>query len=750
MKKNLEPRFIKPYRIDEARLLACALCLLAGGIFLEATQPLRWTISEQSEFLQGEFKGVSITSDGRLTLAPAFEALLDTEEAFIYAAVLDGRGNLYLGTGNNGRIFRITAQGRGAEWVRLEEPAVYALEVDSSGMLYAGTGPDGKVYRINDQGEAQIFFDPQEKYIWALAADADNNLLVGTGRRGVIYKVDSQGEGNTFYDSKEAHIMSLEWDLDGNLLAGTAPGGLLFRISSNGSPFVVYDSSLQEIKAITVDRYGNIYAAGLSGPAGAEGNPPSQQPSTPNGASQPSNQSTTSGEVTVQIAGTETGTQLEIYKVDKENLVDVLYSSNDELAFDLLVRSNGNLLVATGNKGRIISIDPRKFVTFLVEAPEQQITQLLERQGKIYAATSNLGRVFQLLSQPSSAGTYESQVLDARMLSSWGVMGWRMTNPGASSIKIYTRSGNTEVPDQTWNDWKGPYSEPRGSHIESSPARFVQWKAEFPGEGGTTSLLSQGSAIESVTISYLQHNMSPQLSSITVHPPGVAFVKTPAPNPVAGMSPGGPDQAHIRSLPRAIRALGPPAAQPPPRKIYSPGAQSISWTGTDPNNDDLLYSVYIRSQDETSWKLMERGLSETYYTIDGVSLPDGVYLMKVVASDRASNPAQQSLESELISKPLVIANSSPVLELGVPQVQEDRATLRFRARTSGSVIHQTEYSVDAGEWNILFPEDGIADSDSEQYTLGLENIGPGEHAITIRVVDSLGNIGTGKAAVSIK
>ncbi|MDA2934353.1 hypothetical protein MYX82_08410 [Acidobacteria bacterium AH-259-D05] len=736
--------------MKKTTLLADAMCLIFGVVSLQATEPARWTISEQREFLLGELKGISVTSDGKLILAPAFESLLETEEAFIYAAVLDNSGNLYLGTGNNGKIFRVTSQGRGAEWAQLDDPAIYALAVDSRGRLYAGTGPDGKVYRINDGGEAQAFFDPHEKYIWALAADEADNLLVATGRRGVIYKVDSQGEGHTFYDSKEAHITSLEWDLDGNLLAGTSPGGLLFRISSNGAPFVVYDSSLQEIKAITVDRYGNIYAAGLSRPQGTEGNPPPQQPPTPNGAPQQESESGVSGKVTVQISGTEKGTQLEIYKIDKENLVEILYSSNDELAFDLLVRSNGNLLVATGNKGRLISIDPRKFVTFLAEVPEQQITQLLERRGTIYAATSNLGWVFQLLSQPSSVGIYESQVLDAKMLSSWGVISWRMSQPSASSIKVYTRSGNTEVPDQTWNPWKGSYRDSGGSHIESAAARFLQWKMEFPAEGGTTSLTSQGNAVESVTISYIQRNMSPRVTSITVHPPGIAFVKTVAPNPTAGISPGGPDQAHIRSLPKSIRALGPRAAQPSPRRIYSPGAQSISWTGEDPNQDDLLYSVYIRSQDETSWKLMEKGLSDTYYTIDGVSLPDGVYSVKVVASDRISNPAQQALESELISKPMVIANASPVLELEVPQVEGDRTILKFKARTQGSVIHQTEYAVDAGEWNILFPEDGIADSDSEQYTLGIENIGPGEHAVTIRVVDSVGNIGTGKATVSIK
>ena len=737
--------------MKKSTLFVCTVWLLGWTAPLDATEPARWIISEQREFLLGELDGVSITSDGKLILAPVLESLFETEEAFIYSAVVDDAGTLYLGSGNNGKIFQISSQGRAVEWADLEEPAVYALAIDSGGRFYAATGPNGKVYRINSRGEAQLFFDPQEKYIWTLAADRQSNLLVGTGPRGIIYKVDLQGQGDVFYDSNEAHITSLEWDLDGNLLAGTSPGGLLFRISSGGAPFVVYDSALQEIKAIAVDRYGIIYAAGLSRPQQLPQDSPAGQaaPAATTPPQAPNSGSDTPREETVQIAGTEQGAQLQIYKIDKDNLVDILYSSNDELAFDLLVRNNGNLLVGTGNKGRIISIDPRKFVTFLAEAPEQQITQLLESQGNIYAATSNLGRVFQLLSEPSTAGVYESQALDARMLSSWGVIGWRTSQPDSSSIRVYTRSGNTEVPDQTWNDWKGAYSDARGNQIDSAPARFLQWKMEFSADGNATSLGSTGEEVESVTISYMQRNMAPQINSITIHPPGLALAKMVVPNVGTGMVPGGPDQAHVRSLPRSIRGLGASIAQPPPRRVYTPGAQSISWVGTDPNRDDLLYSVYIRGQGERSWRLVKDGLSDNYYTLDGVSLPDGTYTAKVVASDRASNPAQQALEDELVSKPLVIANTLPLLEIEAPQVEGDRTIVKFKARSQASLIHQTEYSVDSGEWHILFPEDGIADSGSEQYTLGTEEMDPGEHAITIRVVDSVGNIGTGRTSISI-
>ena len=87
--------------MNHNRLLGYATFFLASGFLLQATQPARWTTSQQSEFLQGELNGVSVTSDGKLILAPALEVVLESEEAFIFAAVMDKGANLYLGTGNN-------------------------------------------------------------------------------------------------------------------------------------------------------------------------------------------------------------------------------------------------------------------------------------------------------------------------------------------------------------------------------------------------------------------------------------------------------------------------------------------------------------------------------------------------------------------------------------------------------------------------------------------------------------------------
>jgi hypothetical protein len=733
-------------RIVPAFLSLLVLACLQTAVW--SVQPNQWTFSTQKDFLQGEMKGVSVSSEGTVVTAPSFDQLFDTGEAFVHSAVVDEGGNLYVGTGNNGRIFRIASGGQGREWARLSEPGVHALAIDSSNRVYAGTSPDGKVYRVAPDGQAELFFDPQEKYIWALSFDSQNNLYVGTGPKGVIHKVNPQGQGTVFFHSKDNHIVSLKTAPDGSLLAGSAPSALLYRISANGSPFVLFDSPLEELKAIAVDRYGSVFAAAVAGGGSLE--------ETSTGSAEVVVRATTSAasnkgtdESTVVAAGNEKGRRLQIYRVDRDGMVHTLYSSNEQMAFDLLVRNDGNVLVATGNKGRIMSIDPRRHVTYLTQSPEEQITRLVEHGGEIYAATSNLAKVFLLKSTPASQGVYESEALDASVPAAWGVLRWNVRNQGSAPVRFFTRTGNTSKPDQTWSEWAGPYQEPRGTHIKSPSARYLQWKVEFPEAAGTSALTSPTNVVDFVSVHYMQRNMAPAINSLTVHPSGMAFASLPVASPTGGTSPGGPDGAHVRSLPRAIRELDKPTVTVPPRKIYMPGARSISWSATDPNGDDLTYSVYLRAQDDRDWRLLKKDVTDTHFTMDGLSLADGTYFARVVASDSPSNPRDSALESEIISRAFVISNSSPTLEVRGPRVEGGQVTLEFTARSVASTIHQAEYSLSAGEWRVLFPVDGVADSETEEYRTTLENLQPGSYSVVIRIIDSVGNIGTARTTVTV-
>ena len=170
---------------------------------------------------------VSLTSDSELILAPQFGPVFNTEQPLVWSAIPDSKGNVYLGTGHDGKIFKVDASGKGAVIADLKELDVTALALDSRETLYAATSPDGRVYRI-ENGVAKEFYNPGTKYIWALTFDKQGRLFVATGDKGVIYRVNADGKGEPFYDTDETHIMSMVVDKDGNLIAG----GLLYGIQT--------------------------------------------------------------------------------------------------------------------------------------------------------------------------------------------------------------------------------------------------------------------------------------------------------------------------------------------------------------------------------------------------------------------------------------------------------------------------------------------------------------------------------------
>jgi hypothetical protein len=73
----------------------------------------------------------------------------------------------------------------------------------------------------------------------------------------------------------------------------------------------------------------------------------------------------------------------------------------------------------------------------------------------------------------------------------------------------------------------------------------------------------------------------------------------------------------------------------------------------------------------------------------------------------------------------------------------------FNATDTFSIIRDTAYAIDAGDWVPVQPQDGLNDSPSETYDLTLPRPAPGEHSIVVRATDSVGNTGSGRVVVDI-
>ncbi len=737
------------------RSLVLFAFLLTLSVTVSAVVPQFWENFSQEDLLKGTLTRVSLTADGKLTPAPAYDLFYDTSQPYVFSMVRDKAGNIFAGTGHEGKVYKIDPQGNGSVYYQGKELDVFALALDSTDTLYVGTSPDGKVFKVTGANQATEYCAPEEHYIWSLLFDDGGNLYVGTGPKGIIYKVDKTGKKSTFYDSDETHIIAMARESNGNLLAGTSPSGLVVEINPQGKGFTLFDSPMDEIRSLSVDRFGTIYAAAVSSKglvadataksdlASLKGGP--LPLATIQALSAAAAESSRDSRSSVSAPGGEkdsAGAKSAIYSLTKDGGIETLFSTRDQIVYDALVQGDGSVLAASGGKGRLFSIDTAKQVTIVTDTPEEQLTRMVAGGDLVFTAGSNQGKIYKLQAQRAQLGTYESKVLDAKTIAAWGKIAWRSTGTG---IELSTRTGNTEKPDNSWSDWSGAYASSAGQQISSPKARFLQWRVSFK-RGSGTAANATSEALERVQIAYLQQNIRPQVVNISMMPYGLALQKTPI--LTAGnlnLTPGSGESVPLNSP----RERGKDRLPLNPRQVLQPGAQAFTWKAVDDNDDTLVYSLYLKGEGESDWKLLEKNLGDTFYTLDGDAVPDGVYTLKVVASDEPSNPFGKFLIGELVSKPFVISSATPLVEITGNKVQGKKVEAQFRARVATGRISSAEFSIDGGEWRMVFPVDGIADSAQEEYQISTPELPTGEHVLGIRVTDSSGNTGNSRVVVKI-
>src|SRR5829696_4666051 len=716
------------------------LFVLLFCIPIQAGQPAVWETSGRTELLKGDARGVSISDTGVLMLSPKLNEVFNTQQTYVWSTAIDNQGNVFLGTGHDGKTFKITAGGAGSLLYDAPELDVTALAIGRDGAVFAGTSPDGKVYRITADGKADVYFDPSDKYIWALAVMSDGSLAVATGDNGKLYRVRAAGanpESSLLVSTNQTHVISLAVTPQGDLIAGTDSGGLVLRVSPDGKTFALFDTQLREIHALAPAADGSIYALALSD-AAATARTPSTPPVT---SPQPSEGATPTTSVTI-TAIDETGAPIQgqggpthsrsdvsnarsaVFRILPDGATDVVWSSTTVTAFSIApALQPGSVLIGTADKGRIYSVTNDGRDTLLLQSPEGQISSLLVRNDQVYAASSNQGKLFRFGNELVSEGSFESPVRDAKLTASWGRIWWR----GAGAVEVQTRTGNGERPDATWSDWSTAYRNPDGNQISSPRARFIQWRATVRASSSS----GAPSLVEDVSVAYLPRNVAPEVLSITALPIGVGLQQ------LANLT----VDPNVESSGLDPSVFG-PVAQVPPRRFYQRGAQSFQWQAEDRNSDTLEYAIYYRALNEQTFRLLKDKLRDNFYTIDGATLADGRYMIKVVASDAPDNPPGQKLTGERLSEPVDIDNTPPEVKLMSQPQTRDSGRVVFAVDDATGKVKKADASLDSAAWIPVFPDDGIADSGHEVYTVDFGQLGPGEHTISLRTFDSSGNVGT--------
>ena len=743
---------------------------MAGALFADGTRT--WEQSKFEDLTKGSASGVAIRSSGGLELAPSFKLLYATPSTYIWAVAADESGNVYAATGSPARVYRITPDGTATIIFEPQELQVQTLKVGPRGVIYAATAPDGKVYRIEPKPQekgakgrsktsekdapkdlpkdaakpaldsswtSSEYFAPGTKYIWDLVLDKAGNLYVATGDHGEIYKVTPKGEHSLFFKSDDTHIRVLALDARGNVIAGTDGSGLVYRISPAGDGFVLYSAPKKEITALALDRDGNIYAAGVgerragiatspapsalslgSGPAESSG------PATPGTMLTPTPSTSRLGAFPFPGGSSNGGS--DIYRIAADGSPSRIWTSHDDIVYTLAFDSHEKLLAGTGNRGHVFSIDGQDEFSDLLKAAASQVTGFAQAPGGgLYAASSNLGKIFFLGPGPEREGTYESDVFDAKVFSRWGRAEFR----GSGNVELLARSGNVDNPDRNWSPWQ-QVDFTKDSAMGVPPARYAQWKAVLHAGNSKP-------ALDTVTLNYLPKNVAPEIEDVSVET-GMRYQPLAK---SAGLSLGtdvsGSAGGHFES---------------PVPSTHDRDSIGVKWSAHDDNDDQLVYSVYYRGDGETRWLLLKDNLTDKAYSFEASLLPDGGYTIKVVASDAPSHSPGEALTANKESRRFEVDTTPPRVENLTASVEDAQIHVRFRAEDGFSNIKRAEFSVDAGDWKYVEPIGQLSDAKVEDYDFmaapdAAKNT-ESEHVVVVRVYDYYENMGAAKTLLKAK
>jgi hypothetical protein len=726
-----------------------------------------WTQSRYEEFEKGTPKGVAISSEGYLEAGASLKELATTGSTYVWSMATGTHGEVYAGTGSPARVIEVT-DGKQATLFESKDLAVQVVRVGPDGSVYAATLPSGKVYRLRpgqtsvDESKAEMVFDPanvenkaenRPKYIWDMAFDLQGRLYIATGGPGAIYRIDKGAKPEKFFSTDEQHIRCLLFEKDGSLIAGTDSGGLVYRIDRNGKGIVIYDAPKAEITALAESASGMLYVAAVG-----EKNKNTLPPLPVQG-----NASVTATITIVQPGSIQASSSnslipdgSEVYEISPQGAPRKLWAAREDVIYAIEATPAG-LLAATGNRGHVYRVQEDGSFADIAHVEASQVTAFANARDGLYLGTSNTGKVVSLLNDAKAESSYESEVFDAGFFSQFGRPEIDATHGNGYELSV--RTGNIDNPARGWSDWQ--QVGPNAAAVKLASGRFVQWKvALHPGAG----------RVNSVGIHYLPVNVAPVVDEIVVAPG--ARVNTQA------LQQQIPQQLQI-NFPSAQNNnfinLGQDGPSGPLAAFKDKSAVTVRWLAHDDNGDELSFKIYFRAEGEQNWLLLKDNTRERYLSFDAVHLPDGIYRLKVVASDLPSHEEGDAKSGDRISDRFTIDTTPPVIANMTATSAGEKLHITLDAKDALSTIDRAEYSVDAGRWLYLEPVGKLSDAKEEHYdfvaAIPSPDVGDDasaedadgaeeasgkssekppatkEYVVTVRVYDHYGNVTAAKAVV---
>ncbi len=665
-----------------SRAGALMLSAIASTSFAGLTQ--RFDVDSATQFGKGELVGAVVYSDGSVApgIKPKKITLKDTSLA--YSMVRDAKGVTYIGTGREGKIYKLVN-----EHVSLladtNELMVASLALDLQGNLYAGTSPKGIVYKVDPKGKLTTFSTIKDaEHVWSLYYDPNKKtLFAGTGPNGKIYSINAQGKAALYYRTDGLHVMCLARDFDGNLLAGTSQQALLYRVRSPQKAEIIFSFPGDEVTRMDV--YKDIIAVASNSFGGGSRNTFGSSTSTASRFDflKPS-----------QAGDGQNGIG-ELWRIGKDNKPERIYRTTQSYLTSLQIGDDGAIYAGTGQGGRIVRVEPDLRNAIWADVDERQVLALDIRGGHPVFVTGDPGQIYTMNPTTAKTPTWLSDIFDAQFMARWGRLTWR----ARGGVTFQTRTGNTPKPNETWSGWSSVMKSP--GMMTSPSARYVQVRAIFGGD--------PKAKLFAMSLYYLPVNQRAHVTDVRVAPAMV-----PKPIAVGGMR----------------------------GEILQNTKLKLRWDADNPDNDPLRYRIKFKAEQQEVWRDIvpeTQVLSDNEYTWDTSGIPDGYYVVEVEGSDELTNPKDLVLKGSELSEPIRVDNHAPQIS----KLKWLNGVVTGTISDSIGPIAVLEFAVDGTGWHVFAPDDGLLDSANERIALRpslASEFTPGKpHIIAVRATDAAGN-----------
>lgn len=701
-----------------------------------------WTQTEQADFAKGFFDRTTATSEGDVRLSMALTRLVDTGRPFVWCLVPDGQGGLLAGTGHDGEILRLNADGSSTSWCRLPDMEVHWLLAEGEGWL-AGTSPRGRIYWIGKDGSYRQVAQLEQAYPVCAVRSSANTVLIGAGgTAGIVYQW-REGQLIPLLRTGQNHVTALAAAPDGTVYVGTGDNATLWRISPSGEAQAIRDFGEGAVSALAVWHDGSVLI-GL----------------------QPRNQ---------------------LLRWYPEGRLRPLLERTDSPVLAFISAPDGSLFAC--GSGVLYRLFSDNRVDVVENRLDVDFAGGVWWQGALWLGTANGGEIY-VARMDGAEGVYVSPVHDAKVRAQWGALYWMADVPEGTSIELSTRSGDVPEPDDSWSAWSGPLSY-SGASVTSPPARYIQYRAVL-----RTNRAQVTPQLKSITLYYRTQNQPPRIT--LRFPKGGAILSGEQTVEWQAEDPD-KDTLSYRVYYRAEdeqewREVTPSSTTSPERSREPRQDASVaaSEDGEDiPSVEEMM--AELRSQVENDPSLpaevraqilaaaerelpqvraaMQQGAASpvppsrsvpetptsgastsTSRKWDTTKLRDGVYRVRVVASDRPSN-AHDPLTAEAISEPVTVCNSKPLV---LVSSREGIRVVENQVQVSGFVLQKlvpisaVQVRIGNGEWFAAEAEDGVFDSPVEAFRFRSERLPAGEHQITIRAFNAAGLSTTWQQKVQVR